>query len=299
MSADPRVEISLGDDVAVIGLHGGGIRHLRLGGRDVIPMDTAEARQRWFAGATLAPWPNRLRDATWEFAGRTLTLPMNDERGHALHGLVFDRTFEVLHYTATSVSIAYALGNDSGYPFEVHIGLTYTLTDDGLHCVYRAHNRSGKRVPVALGAHPYFPWVEGCTVRIDADAVCENDERLIPTGRLLEPITVGVQAHTTTPLASVQLDHCFTQLARDAQGTTRTVLAYPDGSSTIMWQDSNFRYLQVYTSRVGMWQDVDAFAVGIEPQTSPADAFHTGTDLDWLDPDAELVARWGIAAVGA
>lgn len=299
MTDDPQVQITCNDDTAVIGIVGGGVRCLSIGGRDVIPMDTPEARTRWFAGATLAPWPNRLRDATWTYEGRTLTFPVNDTRGHALHGLVFDRTFEVLVHTGASVTLGCLLGNDAGYPFDVFLTLQYTLDGSGLQCTCNAHNLTQQRVPVALGAHPYFPWTEGCTIRIDADAVCENDDRLIPTGRLLPAGNVGVLEHAETPLTSVQLDHCFTQLAYDATGTARTVLTYPDGATTTLWQDAQTPYLQVYTSREPMWQQADAFAVGIEPQTSPADTFHNGIDLHWLEPETELTMRWGIESTVA
>ena len=40
-------------------------------------------------GQVLAPWPNRLEDATYELDGRRHQLPLNErETGNAIHGLV-------------------------------------------------------------------------------------------------------------------------------------------------------------------------------------------------------------------
>jgi len=52
-----------------------------------VPFDADEVRP-WYRGATLAPWPNRVVDGRYTFAGVERRLALTEpDRGHALHGL--------------------------------------------------------------------------------------------------------------------------------------------------------------------------------------------------------------------
>ena len=104
-----------------------------------------------------------------------------------------------------------------------------------------------------------------------------------------------MRAHDDTSIADITPDDCFTQLARDEHGIAHTVIRYPDGTATDVWQDEAMRYVQVFSTREKLWQDNASYGIAIEPQTCPANAFNTGTDLDWLDADAHFTAQWGVA----
>ena len=89
---------------------------------------------------------------------------------------------------------------DQGFPGDIHIELTYTLTGaNELHLDYKVtlngpgHEGEAYSVPVNLTNHSYFNLnghdsgtVLTHEVRIDADWFTESDRRLIPTGMLLE-----------------------------------------------------------------------------------------------------------------
>ena len=68
---------------------GASLRALTHDGRDlVVPFGADEVRPG-FRGATLAPWPNRVVDGRYAFAGEEYRLSLTEpRRGHALHGLV-------------------------------------------------------------------------------------------------------------------------------------------------------------------------------------------------------------------
>jgi aldose 1-epimerase len=298
MSADAAARISCavpgGTATALIGLHGGGIREFQYAGRDVIPQDTEASRIRWFSGATLAPWPNRLGNARWTFEGETLTARANDLFGNALHGLAFDRDFEVVEQQDDRMTVACLLGDDAAYPFAVRVSLTYVIAEDGLTCTMAAQNLSPTRVPFAFGAHPYFPFDDHCTITITAHKVWEVDDRKIPTGRLVEPSLWGVVPGMPTALSAFVADDCFTELERDERGLAHTVLTYADGWRTDIWQGPGMDHTMIFTTRESVWRACGDHAIGIEAQTAPTDALNSGIDLVWLGPTEEFAVQWGI-----
>ena len=83
---------------------------------------------------------------------------------------------------------------DQGFPGDIHIELTYTLTDaNELHLDYKAVLTEGKATPLNLTNHSYFNLnghdsgtVLTQEVWIDAEYFTEADRRSIPTGTLLE-----------------------------------------------------------------------------------------------------------------
>jgi aldose 1-epimerase len=55
------------------------------------------------SGALLAPWPNRISDGRYSFAGRTYQLRIDDlERRTADHGLVSDLDFTLVGRTEST-----------------------------------------------------------------------------------------------------------------------------------------------------------------------------------------------------
>lgn len=286
-----------GDDGAVLATirtRGARLTGLAVNALEVIPADTEAARKRWSHGASLAPWPNRLCDAHWTFEGVTLQGQRNEPLGHALHGLVAEREFDVVHRDTTSVTLSCELGTDTLYPWPLRVEVSYAVHEHGITCSIGAHNPSGKRLPIALGVHPYFAFGDASTITISAAAVCETDERLIPTGMLRSPADVGITSGTPMSLSSRSLDDCFTELARDEAGLAHTVLTHANGTQVDVWQDASLGYTQVFILREFPWAHGVGHGIAIEPQTAPANALQNGTDLHWLDPQATWVVRWGV-----
>ena len=86
-----------------------------------------------YDGAVLAPWPNRLADATWRLEGEPQRLPVTEERtGSALHGLVWDTPWTPVELSADRVELGYDLAAREGYPFDLRLTTSYLLGDDGL-----------------------------------------------------------------------------------------------------------------------------------------------------------------------
>ena len=103
--------------------------------------------------------------------------------------------FETRHASGDSVTFTLdSPDGDQGFPGNLHIELTYTLTDENeLHLDYKAALTEGKATPLNLTNHSYFNLnghdsgtVLTHEVQIDADYFTEVDRRSIPTGTLLE-----------------------------------------------------------------------------------------------------------------
>ena len=284
---------------AVVRSVGASLNSLTIDGRAIIPADTELAREKWFGGFSLAPWPNRLRNAHWTLDGTEYRAQSNEDNGHALHGLVHHRDFDVAGFTTSSILMAHTLGDDAAYPWPMRIEVSYALGPDGLACTIGATNLADRRLPVALGVHPYLAYDDNCTITVPAEAVCENDATLIPTGGLLAPSSVGITPSTPVRIADLALDHCCTRLIRDADGIARTRITYGDGTGAEVWQDTDLPYLQLFTKRDFPWAASGLHGIGIEPQTAPANALQSGTDLHWLEPAESWTVRWGIRRTAA
>ncbi len=274
---------------------GASLSSFTVAGRDVVQADSQQAQLQAYSGATLAPWPNRLAGATWEFQGRELTGTQNEARGNGLHGLVHDRGFEVLERSADSIRLSYLLGEDEVYPFTVRLDVRYAVEAQGLSVTYDATNLGPVWAPIALGAHPYFPYDDSCQLQLLASSLFHNDEKMIPTGRMLPSSVRGVRADGPTPLADFIADDCFSGITRDGEGIARTVLKYADGWTTTVWQDRAFPFIQVFTTPSFEFASGQAPAIAIEPQTAPANALQSGIDLHWLQHAETWSVHWGIA----
>src|SRR5262245_36849354 len=73
-----QITIAAGDQQAVIVEVGGGIRSYTAGGQDLIDGYGADEMASSGRGQVLLPWPNRLEDGSYEFAGRRYQLPLSE-----------------------------------------------------------------------------------------------------------------------------------------------------------------------------------------------------------------------------
>ena len=92
------------------------------------------------------------------------------------------------------------------------------------------------------------------------------------------------------------LDHCFTDLERDADGRAAVRLSDPGGHSVTLWADESYRYVMVFTG--DPLPDVARRSLAVEPMTCPPNAFQTGEDVIALEPGRSFSSSWGVSAVG-
>lgn len=247
-----------------------------------------------FAGATLAPWPNRLEDGTWVFADKTLKHEINDERGHnANHGLVFDREFAIKSADANSITLQIELGADPVYPFQITVEVNFELSNGGLTQKISILNRDSVLVPVAFGSHPYLTLDEDSQVEINAREIYGKSTRSLPLDKIsIDESTVARFGFNSA--SDLELDDCFTGLTENDMSRYSTRITRPSINKTVeIWQEKLFDHLMLFVFREST--EGGRLAIAVEPQTAPANALRSNQGLTWLAPSQSVSASWGVS----
>src|SRR5262249_52882032 len=84
-----QLEIHAGDQRAVVVELGAGLRAYSANGDDLLDGYAVDEQCSSGRGQMLMPWPNRIEDGSFEFAGNSYQLALTEpEHGNAIHGLV-------------------------------------------------------------------------------------------------------------------------------------------------------------------------------------------------------------------
>jgi aldose 1-epimerase len=280
----------------VIGRRGAAIQAYTVDGVDVVdPLGDRELPEAYH-GLVLAPWPNRVPDGRWSWAGQELQLPINEvATGCALHGLVAWSAWQLGALTEDAVELVISVEPQPGYPFALDLAVRWSVGADGLRCRIEAVNTGWAAAPWGVAVHPYVTLpgstVDDLELTLPAATWLATDERLRPVG--LHPVEEGGHDFRSgAALRGRALDTAFT----DVSGASVRVAG--GGRAVDVWADPAFGWWQVYTS--------DYFprgsrrhrrAVAVEPMTCGPDAFNTGRDLITLAPGDRWSAEWGIRPV--
>ena len=112
-----QIEIAFGEQWAVVTDVGATLRSYSVGDRHVVDgFDAGEVAPSG-RGQILAPWPNRVADGRYEFAGARHQLPIDElDLGHAIHGLARWAGWSVEQARADRTRLRYVLHATPGYP---------------------------------------------------------------------------------------------------------------------------------------------------------------------------------------
>lgn len=262
-----------------------------------------------FGNPILFPFPNRVRQGIYTFEGRTyrmdrlMALGRDPAAGHAIHGLVADRSWgvEAVQADASGALLRCALALDAHpdiqeqYPFPCRLTATYALREGVLELRVEAINTGITRLPMGFGIHPWFPVAlrpghrlpDGQTdpeqrartmVRVPCTALWELDH-LMPTGRVL-PAEGAFALNDFRALGDHFYDHVFTDVQRNSDGWSEASVRDPEtGMEAYLTADSAFREWVFYAP-------LDRPVVALEPYTCPTDA----VNLQARGIDAGLIA---------
>jgi len=179
-----------------------------------------------YFGDIIGRYANRIAGGTFELDGKIYNLAKNNGPNH-LHGgnKGFDKAFWNAEPATVRGNDALILKHtspdgDEGYPGNLHVTVTYTLTgDDALAIEYQA--KTDRPTVVNLTQHSYFNLdhpgreVYDHILQIRANRYLKIDENLIPTGQILDvhgtpfdftaPSKIGDRIREVEP----GYDHCF------------------------------------------------------------------------------------------
>lgn len=294
---------------AIIASVGATLRTLTYDGRDLVVPFAADEVRPSHRGVTLAPWPNRVVDGKYAFAGVERQLALTEPaRHHALHGLAVWLDYEAVDKGSSHVTLAATIPAQTAYPWRLDVETTFSLTAEGLTQSVTVTNTASTPAPWGTGPHPYLVagdgLVDAWTLELPASQVLTvTDERLIP----IELQAVDAEAperfdfRTARRIGAAEIDHAYTGLERDAAGVATVRVTDDAGSGVEMSWDAACPWVQVHTadkpdpatSRIGL---------AVEPMTCAPDAFNAAKyDFDAglivVEPGSSSTASWRIAAI--
>jgi aldose 1-epimerase len=294
--------IAHGQQEAIVTEVGATLRSYRLGDWAVLDGFGAGEWSQGGRGQVLAPWPNRLGDGRYEFAGRTSQAALDEpERGNAIHGTVRWLPWRLDAHLQNVVSLVCAIHPTPGYPYSVSLRIEYRLGRDGLAVSSVATNTGTETAPFGLGFHPYVraaaASIDACVLRLPGSERLVLDDRGLPTGDA-RPVA-GTEFDFTSGrlIGATRLDTAYRSLARDAAGLAWSTLEDPESSRVVaQWVDERFSHLMCYTGDTLGDPGERRRAVAIEPMTCAPDALRSGRGLIVLEPGEQWEGTWGLQA---
>ena len=184
---------------------GGCIAGLWRGSQQVLrSTPAAELQSVRVAGSyPLLPYSNRVGYCQLHWAGRDYVLPHNfAPEPHAIHGVGWERAWEVQAASATQAVLIYRRQADAAWPFAFDSTQTITLSAQALELQMAITNCAPEPAPAGLGWHPYFAKSAQSHVRFAAAGRWDMGEDNLPTRHLAHP---GLDADCT----ALDIDHCF------------------------------------------------------------------------------------------
>lgn len=220
----------------------------------------------------LYPTPNRVKDATFTFGGKTVNFPANAGKNF-IHGLVNKHTWSVVAEDVTDESVQVVLEanflDDSplvdAFPFPHALKLAIKVQEDRVRWTYTVDNSKGQvDVPFGFALHPYFIY-QGERARtfltILASHWMEASSDRLPTGNLVPADELEFALGKPMSLEDTKFDDVFWGLTPDAP----TRIEYRDTKRQITIAASKeFTHLVVWTP--------DRPYFGVESQTCSTDA---------------------------
>ena len=192
-----RCEISPDVGACIAGLWFDGIPVLRSPG-------AASLNSARLSGSyPLVPFSNRIAQATLKWNGTSHPLVQNNgTEPHAIHGVGWQRAWEVLDVSDQFALLSYEHKPDASWPFAFDTSQAFRLTAHELELTLSITNQSTTATPVGLGWHPYFVKRPRSHIAFEATGRWEMDALKLPTHRTESP---GLDVDC----AALDVDHCF------------------------------------------------------------------------------------------
>ena len=245
------------------------------------------------AAFALVPYSNRIRDARFEFGGRTIQLRPAAGSPNIQHGDVRNRPWQVETQNASRLSCTFDSRDfsDMNWPWPFSARLDYHL--HGPHCdiALTLMNAGEEQMPAGIGLHPYFVRRQDGqepTLHFEAGGWYDAGLDSIPDSgtQVIPPSLDFSSAREVGPDA---IDAVFASWDGTAQ------LAWPTRSLTLS-ADNVFSHLVLFTAPDG--------SLALEPVSHATDAFNLaargihGTDMKVLSPGQALAGALRLTLEG-
>jgi aldose 1-epimerase len=292
-----QYELAFEDHAAVVTEVGAGLRTYSVGERRILDGYGADEMCPSGRGQVLIPWPNRLADGRYEFAGRSHQLAIDELRTRsAIHGLVRWAVWRPEERDARRIVLGHDLHPRPGYPFALALQVEYSVSADGLRVVTRATNVGASSCPFGAGAHPYLhpgtATIDAAVLHLPARRVLTTDAHGTPSG-WSQVEGSALDFTRAREVGATKVDDCFTDLERGGDGLARIALTDPaEGAGVTLWADESYPYVMLYSGDDR--PDGARRSLAVEPMTCPPNAFRSGEGVIVLEPGATFTGAWGL-----
>ncbi len=251
-----------------------------------------------FGTPVLFPTPNRVRDARFEFAGRTFAFPANNGPNF-IHGLVRNIRWEhdepVVNDAGVSLRTKIAMIPESGifelFPIRNSLDVTYTLAGNSVRLDFTIRNDDPERdLPFGLAIHPFFP-IHGSRgdVRIQVPArKWMEAENLLPSGKLVDLDEGPADLREPVVLSELDLDDVFWGMEEDKP----SVIYYDSiGKRLTLKASSFFTHCVVYTPPGAPYFCIENQSCSTDAHNLHAKGLKEAAHLTILKP-GESISAW-------
>jgi len=221
------------------------------------------AVDRPYFGAIVGRYGNRIAKGKFTLNGKEYTLATNNGENH-LHGgnIGFDKVIWTANVTGpNTIQFSYLARNgEEGYPGNLSIRVTYTLTDKSeLRIDYSATTDTA--TPVNLTSHSYFnlsgegsPTILDHQLMISANAFTPVNQGLIPTGEI-RPVAGTPFDFRTPKTIGKDIGNDDIQLKYGLGYDHNWVLNKGQGGMTLaatLYEPRSGRFMEVFTEEPGL-----------------------------------------------
>ncbi len=264
---------------------GGSLQELMLLNQQLIKDLHPLTYQNTYASAILFPFANRIADGSYVYESKTYQLEINQkEENNALHGLIYNKTFELISQKTTPEKAEVLLSYEEfeqfeGFPFTYAIDLKYILTKNSLDVIVSVKNTDTKTFPFTIGWHPYFNSQNlfNSAVHFKSCKKFIFDKRNITQG--IEEIAID----RTIFIENKTLDDCY-DLDSNEIGFETPVYSF------VLKSSEKESFLQLYTPP-------HPNTIAIEPTTGISNSFNNGEGLKTLKPNDSYQIHWNLKLI--
>ena len=163
----------------------------------------------------LVPWCNRIAEARFTWAGRTVRLAPNfPPEPHAIHGHGWQARWQVEETSEDRCVLVHrhpGSASDGAWPWPYVARQTLALDRAGCTLSLALTNLAGAAVPAGLGLHPYLRRRAQTRLAFNASGCLAVGADKIPTGAVRAPdCFADFTVPGGAPLPAQTIDHCFT-----------------------------------------------------------------------------------------
>lgn len=230
----------------------------------------------------LAPFPNRVHNARYDFGGVSHDLAPGAPDRLVYHGFLreLDLSLDQAETSQDSARLVFVTrelrpGRFPGYPFAVDVTVEYVFGPASIEVTVTGSNVGDGPAPYASGWHPYFRLpvgrVDDWTLTIPAaQAICVDDALIpLPGDAAFAPVSGDLDFRRGRRIGAAVIDRSWTGLGAD-DGLLRTALEDPSGNRLAVWQERGL--MHVFTGDT-LARDRRC-SIALEPVEVMTDAFN-------------------------